>query len=153
MVLFLPLFVPLAGALFVLMCQKPRLVVQAALTTGALELVAIGVTVWNIHARGVLTAGGYLRADGLTSFFLINLGLISVLVLVYSAGYLRHVPEGRFSSLRWFYGLVLLLLFTMVAVYLSANLGGLRLRPRRSHPRCWLAFTTRKVRLKPVGNI
>jgi len=123
MVLFLPLFVPLAGALFVLMCQKPRLVVQAALTTGALELVAIGVTVWNIHARGVLTAGGYLRADGLTSFFLINLGLISVLVLVYSAGYLRHVPEGRFSSLRWFYGLVLLLLFTMVAVYLSANLG------------------------------
>ena len=123
MVLLFPLLVPLAGALFVLMCRKPRLVVQAALTTGALELIAISIAVWNIHTKGVLNAGHYLRADGLTSFFLINLGLISVLVLVYSAGYLRHVPEGRFSSLRWFYGLVLLLLFTMVAVYLSANLG------------------------------
>jgi hydrogenase-4 component F len=45
------------------------------------------------------------------------------LVLVYSVGYLRHIPDGRFSSPRWFYGLVFLFLFTMVAVYLSANLG------------------------------
>jgi hydrogenase-4 component F len=123
MILLLPLFLPLAGALFVFLCRKPRVVVGAALTTGALELAAIGIAVWSIHSKGVLSLGRYLRADGLTSFFLINLGLISALVLVYSAGYLRHVPEGRFSSLRWFYGLVFLFLFTMVAVYLSANLG------------------------------
>ncbi len=67
--------------------------------------------------------GHYLRADGLTAFFLINIGLIFGLVLVYSVGYLRHIPAGRFSSPRWFYGLVFLFLFTMVAVYLSANLG------------------------------
>src|SRR5208282_2594523 len=114
MVLLLPLFLPLAGALFMLLCPKPRVVVRAALTTGALELAAIGITVYAIHSKGVLNAGRYLRADGLTSFFLINLGLISALVLVYSAGYLKHVPEGRFSSLRWFYGLVFLFLFTMV---------------------------------------
>src|ERR1035441_2864037 len=123
MILLLPLFIPLAGALFVFLCRNPRVVVRAALTTGALELAAIGVTVYSIHSQGVLTAGRYLRADGLTSFFLISLGLIFALVLVYSSGYLRHVPEGRFSSLRWFYGLVFLFLFTMVAVYLSANLG------------------------------
>ena len=123
MILLLPLFIPLAGALFVFLCRNPRVVVRAALTTGGLELAAIGVTVYSIHSQGVLTAGRYLRADGLTSFFLISLGLISALVLVYSSGYLRHVPEGRFSSLRWFYGLVFLFLFTMVAVYLSANLG------------------------------
>jgi hydrogenase-4 component F len=123
MVLLLTLFIPLAGALFVFSCRQPHIVVRAALTTGALELTAIGVTVYSIHSRGVLNAGRYLRADGLTSFFLINLGLISALVLVYSSGYFRHVLEGRFSSLRWFYGLVFLFLFTMVAVYLSANLG------------------------------
>ena len=123
MVLLFPLFIPLAGALFVFLCRNPRVVVRAALTTGALELVAICITVYRIHTHGVLQAGRYLRADGLTSFFLISLGLISALVLVYSSGYLRHVPEGRFSSLRWFYGLVFLFLFTMVAVYLSANLG------------------------------
>ena len=123
MLLLLPLFIPLAGALFVFSCRQPRIVVRAALTTGALELAAIGITVYRIHSQGVLNAGQYLRADGLTSFFLINLGLISALVLVYSSGYLRHVPEGRFSSLRWFYGLVFVFLFTMVAVFLSANLG------------------------------
>ncbi len=123
MLLLLPLFIPLAGALFVFSCRQPRIVVRAALTTGALELAAIGITVYRIHSLGVLNAGQYLRADGLTSFFLINLGLISALVLVYSSGYLRHVPEGRFSSLRWFYGLVFVFLFTMAAVFLSANLG------------------------------
>lgn len=123
MLLFLPLFIPLAGAFFVFSCPQPRIVVRAALATDALEFAAIGITVYRIHSHGVLSAGQYLRADGLTSFFLINLGLISALVLVYSSGYLRHVPEGRFSSLRWFYGLVFVFLFTMVAVFLSANLG------------------------------
>src|ERR1035437_5431559 len=123
MVLLLPLFIPLAGLLFVFLCREPRVVVRAALTTGALQLAAICLTVYKIHSQGVLTAGRYLRDDGLTSFFLMSLGLISALVLVYSSGYLRHVPEGRFSSLRWFYGLVFLFLFTMVAVYLLANLG------------------------------
>jgi hydrogenase-4 component F len=122
-VLLFPLLIPLAGALLVLACRKPRVVVRAALSTGALELIAIGDVAWNTHRKGVLLAGHYLRADGLTSFFLINLALISALVLVYSAGYMRHVPEERFSSLRWFYGLVFFFLFTMIAVYLSANLG------------------------------
>src|ERR1022692_50612 len=123
MVLLFPLFLPLAGALLVFLCRNPRVVVRVALTAGTLELAAIGIAVYSIHSWGVLQVGRYLRADGLTSFFLISLGLISALVLVYSSGYLRHVPEGRFSSLRWFYGLVFLFLFTMVAVYLSANLG------------------------------
>src|SRR5215471_5306204 len=123
MILLLVLLIPLAAAFLVFLCRGPRSIVWSALTAGALELVAIGIAAWHIHARGALRAGRYLRADGLTSFFLINLALISALVLIYSAGYMRHVPEGRFSSLRWFYGLVFLFLFTMVAVYLSANLG------------------------------
>jgi hydrogenase-4 component F len=123
MTLVLILLVPLLGASVVFACRNPKRVTQIALTTGLLELMAIGNAVWSIRIRGVVQAGSYLRADGLTSFFLINIGLIFALVLVYSAGYVAHIPEGRFSSARWFYGLVFLFLFTMVAVYLSANLG------------------------------
>src|SRR5579864_2036263 len=123
MILLLVLFIPLAAALLVLSFREPRMIAGSALVAGALEVVAIGIAAWNIHLKGVVQAGRYLRADGLTSFFLINLGLITALVLIYSAGYMRHVPEGRFSSLRWFYALVFFFLFTMVAVYLSANLG------------------------------
>jgi len=117
------LLIPLLGAFAVLACRSPRLATRVALTIGALEMLAIGNVVWQVNRSGVLTAGRYLRADSLTSFFLINIGLIFGLVLTYSVGYLRHIPEGRFSSPRWFYGLVFLFLFTMVSVYLSANLG------------------------------
>jgi len=123
MTLFFPLIVPLLGAVLVLSCRRPKAAMRAALTMGALELAAIGNTVWRIHRDGALQTGRYLRADGLTAFFLVNIGLVFVLVLVYSVGYLRHIPEGRFSSPRWFYGLVFLFLFTMIAVYLSSNLG------------------------------
>jgi hydrogenase-4 component F len=123
MTLFLPIFIPLLGALAVFLCRQPRVAVRTALGVGALELAALGHVVYRIHRYGMLQGGHYLRADGLTSFFLINIGLIFALVLAYSVGYLRHIPEGRFSSPRWFYGLMFLFLFTMVAVYLSANLG------------------------------
>lgn len=123
MILLIVLLIPLAAAAAVFACKQSRTIVGLALSAGAMEVIAISVAAWKIHAQGALQAGPYFRADGLTSFFLINLGLISALVLLYSAGYMRHVPEGRFSSLRWFYGLVFLFLFTMVAVYLSANLG------------------------------
>ena len=117
------LLVPLLGALAVFACRNPRTAVRVALAAGALELLALGNVVWKVHAEGVVTWGRFLRADTLTSFFLINTGLIFALVLAYSTGYMRHVPPGRFSSPRWFYGLVFLFLFTMVSVYVSANLG------------------------------
>ncbi len=123
MTLFFPLLIPLLAAFVVFTCRQARAAAAVAMTFGGLELAAIGNVVWTIHATRALNAGRYLRADGLTSFFLINLGLIVAVVLAYSIGYLRHIPEGRFSSPRWFYGLVFLFLFTMMAVYLSANLG------------------------------
>jgi hydrogenase-4 component F len=123
MVLWAALLIPLLGAFAVFACKNPRRAVRVALTTGGLELLALANLVWMVHRAGMVTAGRYLRADSLTSFFLINIGLIFGLVLTYSVGYLRHIPEGRFSSPRWFYGLVFLFLFTMVSVYLSANLG------------------------------
>ncbi|MDT8067675.1 MAG: hydrogenase 4 subunit F [Terriglobia bacterium] len=123
MVLIFPLLVPIVAACVMFWCRKPVVANVMAMVFGGLELIAIGNAVWATHRAGTITAGHYLRADGLTSFFLINLGLIFALVLAYSVGYLRHIPEGRFSSPRWFYGLVFLFLFTMMAVYLSANLG------------------------------
>jgi hydrogenase-4 component F len=123
MVLVAVLLIPLLGAFAVFACNQPRRAVGIAFGIGGLELLAIANAVWLVHRRGVLAGGRYLRADSLTSFFLINIALIFALVLLYSAGYLRHIPEGRFSSPRWFYGLVFLFLFTMVSVYLSANLG------------------------------
>ena len=83
MILWFVLLIPLAAAFLVLACRGPRLVVGSALVAGALEILSIGVAAWNIHVKGALEAGRYLRADGLTSFFLINLALISALVLIY----------------------------------------------------------------------
>ena len=123
MILVLLLAIPFAAALIVLTCKRPRRAVRVAISAGALEAAAIADAVWNIRAAGVLQLGHYLRADGLTAFFLLNIGLILALVLVYSIGYLRHIPAGRFSSPRWFYSLTFLFVFTMMAVYLSANLG------------------------------
>lgn len=124
MTLLLPLLVPLIGSGIILFCKAGRLATRVAVAFGALELLAIGNVVRAIHqATGGVLAGRYLRADGLTSFFLINIAIVFALVLVYSVGYLRHIPEGRFSSPRWFYALLFLSLFTMVAVYLSGNLG------------------------------
>ena len=123
MVLVFLLLIPLLGSSVIFACKNPRMAVRAALSTGALEVIAIANAVWKIRVAGSLQSGHYLRADGLTAFFLINIGVVFALVLVYSVGYLRHIPEGRFSSPRWFYGLMFLFLFTMVAVYLSANLG------------------------------
>jgi len=109
--------------MLVLACTKARAAAAVALTIGVIELTAIANVIWHVHAAGVAQAGRYLRADALTSFFLANIGLISIIVLGYSVGYLRHIPAGRFSSPRWFYALFFIFLFTMIAVYLSANLG------------------------------
>jgi hydrogenase-4 component F len=123
MILVFLLLIPLLGSSVCFASKDPRVAVRAALSAGALEVLAIAFAVWRTRIDGVLQLGHYLRADGLTTFFLINIGLIFALVLVYSVGYMRHIPAGRFSSPRWFYGLVFLFLFTMVAVCLSANLG------------------------------
>ena len=122
--LLFPLLVPLLGSFVMLLCKSPRLAARLAMTIGLLELAAILDVVRELHrSQKVIEVGHYLRADGLTSFFLVNIAIVFLLVLVYSIGYLRHIPEGRFSSPRWFYMLLFLFLFTMVSVYLSANLG------------------------------
>lgn len=123
MSLLLPLAIALLGTGLILGLRNPRVATRAALLIGGLEITSLGIVIWQVHERGTLQAGRYLRADGLSSFFLINIAFISGLVLVYASGYLRHTGEGRFSSPRWFYALVFLFLFTMISVCLSANLG------------------------------
>ncbi len=123
MTLVLLLLIPFLAALTVLTCKQSRRAVRVAMSAGALEVAAIANAVWRVRSAGVLQVGRYLRADGLTAFFLLNVGVILALVLVYSIGYLRHIPAGRFSSPRWFYSLTFLFVFTIMAVYLSANLG------------------------------
>ena len=124
MTLLLPLLLPLLAAIVVLFCKQRHHATRVALASGVLELVAIGNLVRVIHSASSGEIGGrYLRADGLTSFFLVNIAVVFGLVLIYSTGYLRHIPEGRFSSPRWFYSLLFLSLFTMIAVYLAGNLG------------------------------
>ncbi len=123
MVLLLPLVIALLASTVLLSLRDPRAATRAAMLAGGLEVAALGAVVWQVHLHGALQAGRYLRADGLSSFFLFNIAFVSGLVLVYASGYLRHAGEGRFSSPRWFYALVFLFLFTMVGVCLSANLG------------------------------
>jgi len=123
MILFTPLLIALIGAFVVLGFRNPRAATRVALFIGGLEAASLAVVVWQVHERGVLRAGRYLRVDGLSSFFLINIAFISGLVLVYASDYLHHAGEGRFRSPRWFYALVFLFLFTMISVCLAANLG------------------------------
>lgn len=123
MTLWLPLLLPLFGAFFVLAFRQPRAAVRATVGVGIAELLLLVNCIWRLRRAGVLEQGNYLRADGLTLFFLLNVGLIFGVVLIYSVGYMRHIPKGRFSSPRWFYALMFLFLFTILAAYLSANLG------------------------------
>ena len=123
MLLLLPLAIPVLGAGLILMFRNPRGATRAALVLGGLEIAALSAVVWQVHVRGELQEGRYLRADGLSAFFLMGIAFISGLVLVYASGYLRHMGEGRFTSARWFYALVFMFLFTMISVCLAANLG------------------------------
>jgi hydrogenase-4 component F len=117
------LVIPLVAATAVLMFSSRRAATALALAAGTLEIVALALTVWRASTVGSLEAGKYLRADALTAFFLVNLGSVFFLVLLYSTSYIRHIPPGRFSSPRWFYCLLFLFLFSIVAVYLASNLG------------------------------
>ncbi|MGA8142847.1 MAG: proton-conducting transporter membrane subunit [Candidatus Acidiferrales bacterium] len=123
MVLLLPLAIPLFGAGFIFFFRDQRAATRVALVLEAFEIVALVAVVWQVHIHGAIDQGRYLRADGLSSFFLMGIAFISGLVLVYASGYFRHMGEGRFSSPRWFYALVFLFLFTMISVCLSENLG------------------------------
>lgn len=120
MVLLLPLLIPVFGAAVVLFFRRAT---RTALLIGAAEIAALSWLMFATYRHGSITFGRYLRADHLTVVFLASLCLIFALVLVYSSGYLRHLPPERFSSLRWFYALLFLFLFTMLASYLSSNLG------------------------------
>ena len=123
MLLLIVLLLPALAAVGVMAFSFRQAAALFALGAGVSETAAVGLVIWNVHTRGVLTYGKYLRADALSAFFLANLAIVFVLVLVYSIPYLRHIPAGRFSSPRWFYMLLFLFLFTIVAVYLSNNLG------------------------------
>ena len=123
MTLLLPLLIPIIGALVLLGFGSNGRARFLALTVGGIEIVAIFRVIAAVYLASSLRYGRYLRADGLTAFFLLNVALVSGLVLVYSLDYLRHVEGERFSSARWFYALLFFFLFTMVGVCLSSNLG------------------------------
>jgi hydrogenase-4 component F len=123
MTLLLALIIPAVGAGLLLLLRNPRAATRAALALGAVEIAVISALIRQVHLRGVVEVGRYLRADGLSAFFLAGMAFIFALVLLYSSGYLRHMGEGRFSSPRWFYALCFLFLFSMISVCVSANLG------------------------------
>ena len=123
MPLLLPLLVPVVVALSVLAFSHAGRATRFALAGGCLEILLLINVAWRVHQQTAIRAGAYFRADGLTSLFLMSLAFVFFVTLLYSVSYLRHVPKGRFSSPRWFYCLLFLFLFTMLAVYLSENLG------------------------------
>jgi len=116
------LLIPVVAAAVILMFASQRVATSVAIGAGILEMVGLALTVWRVWAGGSLE-GRFLRADSLTAFFLVNLGLVFFVVLLYSTNYIRHIPSGRFSSPRWFYALLFLFLFSILAVYLASNLG------------------------------
>ena len=123
MILLLPLLIPVAGAVVLLGFGTGGRARLLALVIGAAEVAAILRVVLAVYFAGPLQVGRFLRADGLSAFFLLNVALVSGLALVYSLDYLRHIEGSRFSSPRWFYALLFFFVFTMVGVCVSSNLG------------------------------
>src|SRR5258708_15052523 len=123
MVLLLPLILPLLVALLAFLLHDGRRVAAASLIGGGLELALIVNIAVQVHRHGAVAWGRYFRADGLTSLFLASLGVVVLVTLLYSVSYWRHGSPGRFASPRWFYLLMFLFLFTMLAAYLAQNLG------------------------------
>ena len=124
MMLLLPLLIPIVGAAVLLGFGADHSRARGlALLVGGGEIVSILRLVLSVYSSGPLQFGHYLRADGLSAFFLLNVALISGLALVYSLDYLRHTNGERFSSARWFYALLFFFMTTMVGVCLSSNLG------------------------------
>jgi hydrogenase-4 component F len=123
MTLLLPLLLPPVVALLVLVFSDGKHATRFALAGGCLEIALLIRLAWRVHQQTSMALGQYFRADGLTTLFLVSLGFVFFVTLLYSISYLRHVPKGRFSSPRWFYCLLFLFLFTMLAAYLCENLG------------------------------
>src|SRR5947207_2570658 len=123
MALLLPLVLPAAIAAIVLLFKDGRRATALALAGGVLEVGLLINLAVQVHKHTALAVGRYFRADGLTSLFLVSLAFVLLVTLLYSVNYLRHVPRGRFSSPRWFYCLMFLFVFAMVAAYLAENLG------------------------------
>ncbi len=123
MVLLLPLLLPIVVSAVVLAFSKGKHATAVALTGGCGEVALLINVAFRVHQHGAVAWGRYFRADGLTSWFLISLTFVFFVTLLYSVNYLRHVPAGRFSSPRWFYCLMFLFVFAMLAAYLAENLG------------------------------
>lgn len=123
MILLLPLLIPFIGAFVIFALGAGRRAKPLALIVGGAEIIALAHVIWRVYNFGAIQEGRYLRADALSAFFLLNIAFISALALVYSLDYLVHVPGDRFSSPRWFYGLLFLFVFTMAGVCLASNLG------------------------------
>jgi len=122
MVLVSILLIPVVAAVLILMFASRRAATYVAIAAGIVEAAGLALTVWRV-STGDSIEGRFLRADKLSAFFLINVGLVFLVVLLYSTSYIRHIPPGRFSSPRWFYALLFLFLFSIIAVYLASNLG------------------------------
>ena len=123
MILLLPLLIPLLGAVVLLGFGRNGRARHLALAVGGIEIAVILRLIVAVSLSGTVRFGRYLRADGLSVYFLLNVALVSGLVLVYSLDYLSHVEGERFSSGRWYYALLFFFVFTMVGVCLSSNLG------------------------------
>ena len=123
MVLLLPLILPVMLAALVLGFSDGRRATLVAMAGGSAELALLLNLVLQVHRQTAVAFGRYFRADGLTSLFLLSLAFVFFATLLYSVNYLRHVPPGRFSSPRWFYCLMFLFVFAMLAAYLAQNLG------------------------------
>lgn len=98
MILLLPLGIAILGAGVLFSLSSRRMATRMALLLGAAEFSVLVAIAWQVYHYGALTYGKYLRADGLTAFFLVNIGLITGLVLIYASGYMREATEDRFFS-------------------------------------------------------
>ena len=102
MLLLLPLAIPVLGAGLILLFHNPRAATRLALLVGGVEIAVLGTVVWQVHTHGELQQGRYLRADGLSAFFLMGIAIVSGLVQVARGIYQHEAGNDRDGSTPWF---------------------------------------------------
>lgn len=119
------LLIPLIGSALI-MLVRPRVWFESVHTVAALLGLAAGLmTAARVWQGEVPTAiGGLLRADGLSALMVVVITLLGAIAALYGLGYIRtEYDDTRLSSVRSFFGLFHLFLFTMLLAVTTDNLG------------------------------
>src|SRR2546426_4324983 len=111
------LAIPLMGAVLLWRASGRVATTLHALTAGLTLVTAIAVSVEVNRGSALVALDGFLRADALSAWMIILIGIVGALAASEAPRYLAHTPAGRF------YPLLHLFIFTMLLAVTTDDVG------------------------------